>query len=467
MADFGLPVVLASPLGLLLPLAELAVAVALIPTTTAWVGSLGALVLLLAFIAGISVNMARGNAPDCHCFGQLHSEPVGWPTLIRNGILALLTLFVALQGPGHPGSSAVSWLGHLTTFEVITLVVAVIGFAILAVQSWVIVHLMQQQGRLLLRFDALDGTPGLQPASPSPAMGLPAGTPAPGFQLPDLDGTPVSLDALRETGKPVLLLFTDPQCGPCQALLPDVGAWQREHADRLTLALVSRGTVDENRAKAEEHGLAPVLLQGDREVATAYLANATPSAVLISSHGSIAGPVAAGAEEIKGLLARAIAPSPAIPLLPQAPIPHGGNGQAPQPAARIGDPIPPLRLPALDGTPVDLAGVRGQETAVLFWNPGCGFCQRMLPDLKAWEASPPPGAPALLVVSTGTVEANRAQGIQSPLVLDGDFAAGRAFGANGTPMAVLIDAEGRIASEVVAGAPAALGLLGNGAVPTV
>ena len=33
--------------------------------------------LLLAFVGGIAFNMARGNAPDCHCFGQLHSEPAG------------------------------------------------------------------------------------------------------------------------------------------------------------------------------------------------------------------------------------------------------------------------------------------------------------------------------------------------------------------------------------------------------
>ena len=36
LRDFGVPAGLASPMGILLPLAELAVAVALVPTTTAW-----------------------------------------------------------------------------------------------------------------------------------------------------------------------------------------------------------------------------------------------------------------------------------------------------------------------------------------------------------------------------------------------------------------------------------------------
>ena len=58
---------------------------------------------------------------------------------------------------------------------------------------------------------------------------------------------------------------------------------------------------------------------------------------------------------------------------------------------------------------------------VLFWNPGCGFCQEMVPDLKAWEADPPQGAPKLLVVSTGTVAANRAMGLHAPIVLAQNF----------------------------------------------
>jgi hypothetical protein len=76
----------------------------------------------------------------------------------------------------------------------------------------------------------------------------------------------------------------------------------------------------------------------------------------------------------------------------------------------------------------------------------------MLDDLKAWEAHPPEGAPQLLIVSTGSVEENRAQGLRSPVLLDQGFTAGRAFGADGTPMAMLVDAEGRIASNLASGA---------------
>jgi len=109
---------------------------------------------------------------------------------------------------------------------------------------------------------------------------------------------------------------------------------------------------------------------------------------------------------------------------------------------------------------VTLDSFRGERTVVLFWNPRCGYCKRMLDDLRAWEVNPPDGAPKLLVVSQGDHEANRAMGLQSPVVLDQGFTTGRAFGATGTPSAVLVDAEGKIASQVAVGAPAILALAG-------
>src|ERR1700692_3051312 len=71
MRDFGVPSVLASPFGVLLPLAEVATAIALMVPAIAWWGAVASLVLLLLFVAGIGYNLARGRTPDCHCFGQL------------------------------------------------------------------------------------------------------------------------------------------------------------------------------------------------------------------------------------------------------------------------------------------------------------------------------------------------------------------------------------------------------------
>jgi hypothetical protein len=51
-------------------------------------------------------------------------------------------------------------------------------------------------------------------------------------------------------------------------------------------------------------------------------------------------------------------------------------------------------------------------------------------------------------------------GLSSAVVLDQQFSTGRAFEASGTPSAILVDTEGRIASEVAVGAPAVIGLAG-------
>ena len=88
-------------------------AAALIPAASAWWGALGALALLLLFVAGISINLARGKKPECHCFGQLHSAPAGWRTLARNGALAAIAGFVLWEGRESAGPSAVGWLGAL------------------------------------------------------------------------------------------------------------------------------------------------------------------------------------------------------------------------------------------------------------------------------------------------------------------------------------------------------------------
>ena len=57
--------------------------------------------------------------------------------------------------------------------------------------------------------------------------GLKAGTPAPGFRLRDLNGRTVSLGDYR--GRKVLLVFTDPHCGPCDQIAPELARMHRQH----------------------------------------------------------------------------------------------------------------------------------------------------------------------------------------------------------------------------------------------
>ncbi len=477
--DFGLPVKLATPFGLALPLAELVVAMLLLAGTTAWWGAVGALALLLLFVAGISYNLAKGRKPDCHCFGQLYSAPVGPSTLARNGVLAVVALFIILQGRENAGPSAFGWLAGLSAVEVVMLVGLVVVLILVAVEGWLLLNLMRQNGRLMLRIESLEANLGGDTGRPAPtpalpAVGLPIGSPAPVFQLSGIFGETLTLDALRAQAKPLMLIFSDPGCGPCNALMPEVAKWQGEHLSKMTIALVSRGTVEANRAKNKEHGLMNILMQRDREVSESYKAYGTPSAVIVRSDGTIGSPIAGGADAIRTLVAQTVGmPSPKLQMRP---IPNvdddcncrngngNGNGHHASPTnqiTKIGESAPVFTLPDLSGKNVDLVSFQGHETVLLFWRPSCGFCARMLNDLKAWEANPPQDAPKLLIVSEGTVEENVAMGLQSTVVLDQGFIVGRDFGANGTPSAVLVDRNGNIASDVAVGASAVLALAGE------
>jgi peroxiredoxin len=130
--------------------------------------------------------------------------------------------------------------------------------------------------------------------------GLPAGTPAPAFRLPSLAGGEVALEEYR--GSPLLLLFSDPTCEPCDRLAPEL---ERVHQrlPRLQVLMISRGDVDANRAKVAQHGLTfPVVLQHHWEVSRAYGMFATPMGYLIDERGVIAADVAVGADAIRALM---------------------------------------------------------------------------------------------------------------------------------------------------------------------
>jgi thiol-disulfide isomerase/thioredoxin/uncharacterized membrane protein YphA (DoxX/SURF4 family) len=433
MADFGVPGVLAWPLGLLLPLAELVCAVALFPVSSAWWGASGILALLLLFIVGISVSLVRGRRPDCHCFGQVHSAPIGWNLVLRNIVLAGVAGLIVWHGSGNSGASLLDLSAGLTRSQTATLGLAMAIAILAAFQFWALIHLLRQNGRLLLRIEALENQTAVPVEAPPP--GLPMNSKAPAFSLKDLAGEMVTLDALGQQGKPVLLLFSEPGCAACDAALPEVAEWQREYRDLLLIVPIGRGDAQANRAKSEKHGLDNMLLQVDREVADAYLAGSTPSAVLIRD-GHIASSLALGTDAIRGLVVHAVLP----------------------PSVKKGDVVPPLKLADLQGQVMDLAHLRGRRTLLLFWNPSCGFCQQMLLDVKAWERNPPKDAPELLIISAGSPEDVRKQDFRSRVLLDPYFGASQVFNSGGTPSAVLIGEEGRVASDVGVGAQEVLAM---------
>lgn len=443
---FGVHGRLVRTLAVALPVAELAVAGLLVPASTSIYGALAAFALLSLFSVVVAWNLAHGRTPDCHCFGQLHSAPTSRKTLARNVALMVMAVAVLAAVLIEPPVSVLGWIGALEGTNIVALAAAIVATAVLG-GVVAFVSLLRSYGLVLIRLERLEAALEragieLEGGSAMPEIGLEPGTRAPAFTARSLEGDDVSLETLKASGLPTLLLFTSPHCGPCATLMPQVADWQREHADALSIFLASSGRPDEVRVEAVEHGLANVLLDSDRALYELFAANGTPSAVLVDGDGEVSSWVASGREWIEQLVEQVV-------------------GGQPSEGLRVGTEAPTLELPSLSGDSVSLEALRGRDTLLLFWNPSCGFCREMHGDVLAWEASANGVHPRMVVVSSGDPVGTRAEGFASLVLLDDAFEAAGAFNAHGTPMAVLVDADGRIASPVAAGSDAVLALAGR------
>jgi peroxiredoxin len=168
---------------------------------------------------------------------------------------------------------------------------------LLGAVSWTLYGLLRQNGRLLLRIEGLEAAAS-RPTPPESLAnsrinrsGLTPGTPAPDFRLPTLDGGEKTLADFR--GRWLLLVFSDPECAPCQHLLPRLE--QKARTANLPVLVVSRGTIDANRRKMASAGITLlVVLQKSWEISRLYAKFVTPVAYLIDPYGVISSPAAAG-----------------------------------------------------------------------------------------------------------------------------------------------------------------------------
>jgi len=264
---------------------ELALAALLLVPATARVAAAGVALLALALAVVVGVALARGRRPECRCFGELSAKPIGPLTLVRNLLLAAAAAALAVGGSRK---DPVSWVTGFSAIDRLSLAVAALAVAMSALAYAV----LRAHGRLLLRVDALEAR--LQPGP----NGLPVGS-----QAPELDVLgEVRLDDVIGGAPQTLLVFSDTRCGPCHALLPDIGRWQRELEGRLAVVLVSGGAEEDVNALAREHGLRQILVDHDGNTLTAYRVSGTPSAVLVDRDGRVSAPPAQGAPAITSLV---------------------------------------------------------------------------------------------------------------------------------------------------------------------
>ena len=160
-----------------------------------------------------------------------------------------------------PGRSAVAWIGRLGGGELVAVAVGAASTALLVAR-----RVRVPDSPPLVRPRAPPARAGRGGPERARADGRAGGGAAeiglePGTQAPAFD----ELDELLAPGVPLLLLFTSPHCGPCKALIPEAAAWQREHADALTVAFASDGEPEDVHAEAQEFELEHMLVDRDRQ----------------------------------------------------------------------------------------------------------------------------------------------------------------------------------------------------------
>ena len=450
---FGIPEPLAKPASILIPIAELIFAFCLLFVGLSWVGAVGALLLLVAFIAGMFVQMIRGNAPDCHCFGQIHSEPVGAKSLIRNFVIALLPIALIAAGRGYQGHP----LGQSDAQIAQNVVVALLSVGVIVAASY-LQRLVGENRKLARRVEFLEtlengGAPIERDEMGNPTDAMPIGAPFPDFELPDTNGRLTTFEHLLADYRPKVFLFVGPKCDPCKSLVPDFKKWKEQFDGRVRLVFVSSGTAAESIERFGEELAAGMLLQEKKELANKVYCKWTPTALFVSAEGNISSHPAVGEGAIRDLFDKLAKedftadhfhiPAPGVP------------GRI-----RIGQPVPELAITDLSGRTLTREFFTGGQTLALFLSTTCSFCQTVVDQLREWEKTDTNGT-KVVVFSEGERETHEGYGIKSPIVIEKDYPTAIKLGMFGAPSAVLIDERGVIATETAVGSRAIWSLIGK------
>ncbi len=458
MGEFGVPLRLIDSATLLLPLGEFAVAAGLIVPAFAAPAATGAALLLALFTAAVGVKLAQGQAPDCNCFGQTKSKPIGPLTLLRNGLLLALAIGLVWLGPAFTASTSWGTVPTMLAWAVLTASFAT-AFGLMAAIAVVRVRRWRRRRRRLLERNTLLGSlRNAPPVTLKPAStGLPTGSPAPDFRLSDGKDGFFGLDDMIEDGRPILLTFIGAGCPSCDMLPEESTRWRSAGGVTPRIVLVHEGPA---RGQAlPQRGL----VQQDREVADDYRCWGSPEAVLVRQDRKIGSGVIKGMVNIRAFVTAYIhLPPPISPLSPEQPtveaperLEHprvAATRKRPAPTVRVGDRAPALSFRDQHGKNHAFEDFLGRELLLLFWSPYCSYCQNMLDTLAIWVRDPPPWAPALLVVTPSDKDNDQVLRLGASVTVDADRKLSTAFGINGTPTGILLDREGRIAADHAMGA---------------
>jgi peroxiredoxin len=300
LRNFGFPALGRRLVAVVLPLMEIVFAVLLVPDPTAWWGGFGVALLLLIFTCAMVYQLGRGRTFECHCFGGIDAGPIGPRSVVRNSLLLVLALAVLIVRWSDVRPTLVQVFDAISSVSGMVLALLLVSLGVMATTFCVTVYAYKRLSTQLFALaDRLAPSPPILDQRAAPVTPTVLGDPAPVLELPDLHGNIVDVSTFR--GEKVLVVFIKPGCWACDALVPELIAWDREPAESgFRLVIISRGSANENLDLAGMRST--VLLSPDAHVANSFGVGGTPGAVFLDADGVVDSAAVLGTPAVTSLL---------------------------------------------------------------------------------------------------------------------------------------------------------------------
>lgn len=230
----GFSEVLCRPVAIMLPMAELALAIAIIFPETAALAAVGIIILCILFITTAVLALRASKVVACHCFGELGHHNLGYRTigvnllLICGGLVVLLNMHVAA------GVALIRDFGREYSVDV----TVVIGLFVVLLVQFVFNYMMaRQRGELLIRLENLETAASRASYSDSHPPRNAAFQPVGSIEFSDGSKKPLGNLIHGQT----ILLLLDSECPSCvQIINQDLANWREVQGSLLLAVLTDR-----------------------------------------------------------------------------------------------------------------------------------------------------------------------------------------------------------------------------------
>jgi len=327
----------------------------------------------------------------------------------------------------------------------------------LALGGLTIYQLILQNGRLLLRVEALEAR--LQDrrlqTRESHEDRVTVGGVLADFALPSLSGETITLSQFR--GRRLLLLFFSPRCPFCAEMLPSLEALPDSDPHPAVL-IVTAGSAGENRRIfGPLRRQFPVVLQEEREVASLFGVHGTPMGYLVDENGLALSELTAGGDALLALVRGTRAAVKKSQHGDAARITRSLEGsRLVRNGLKAGTRAPDFTLPLVAGGNVSLSEFHGRPTLIVFSDPKCRPCDELAPQLQRMHLES--SDLQIVMISRGDAESNRQKvkefGLTFPIAVQRHWELSKDYGIFATPVGYLVGEDGVLAADVALGADA-------------